>query len=183
MISIAQLHRALKVTGTSQDDYLAGLEAAAVSYLQRRLGWFIGEEEEVTEYIEGSGSARLWLNDEPAAAIDEVLERVAPGADPVTITASGSDGFLHRGKKLVRKNALAWVRGYEYEVTYTRGYQSLEDPSPTNTPPAEVQQMVEFLTAHWFERRQPVPRIGEVHTFPVPHHLESLIQAAKRGRV
>ncbi len=182
MIPIDDLRTHLKIRNTSHDTDLLALEASAVAYLQRRLGWFIGEEEQVTEYIEGSGHGRLWLADTPAAAIDEVFERVAPGADPVTITAADADGFLERGKCLVRKNGLAWGRGLEYEVPYTRGYGSLDDPSPpTNLPPDDVQRMVLFLVAHWWERRVPIVRAGEAGT--VPHHLESMIQAAKRGRV
>lgn len=182
MISAESLRAELKIKGTHHDTYLAELEERAVAYIQRRLGYFIGEEEAVTEYLEGSGTLRLWLTDIPALDIDEVIERVAPGADGATIVGADANGFLLRGSKLVRKNGLAWVRGYEYEVTYTRGYESLDAPSPTNLPPGDVQGLVTKCVAFWWERRVPVPRIGEQHAFPVPHHLDSGIIAARRQR-
>lgn len=175
MLTAEELREAFRATA-DDEAYLTALEANAVAYVQRRLGWYIGASEAVTEYLDGSGTERLWLSDTPSTGPTEAVQRTSPGAsDSSTITASATDGFLVRGRKLVRKNGLAWVRGYEYQLAYTRGYASGAEPD-------DVRMMVQTLTGHWFERRIPVPKIGEVHTFPVPHHLDSLIQAARRQR-
>lgn len=176
MIQLSALLEAARARESDQE-YLVTLEGQAVAYAQKRLGFYIGAEEEVTEYLEGTGTSRLWLPDNVATAPTSVIERTSPGAaSSTTITESASDGFVVRGRKLIRKARLAWHLGYEYEVAYTRGYAEGEEPEV-------VRSIVTDLVLHWFERRIPMPKIGEVHTFPVPHHLDSKIQAARRQRV
>lgn len=162
---------------SSEDAYLTALELSAVAYVEKQTGRFFGVAAATTEYIVGSGGVNLWLKEEPAASPTPVVkERVVPGGTATTITAADASGYLIRGMKLVRKAGLGWARGYEYEVAYTRGYAS-------GAEPADIRHLVTIVVAHWYERRIPVPKVGETFTFPVPQHAESIIQAWRRNPV
>lgn len=179
MIGITELRAICRVTGTTHDQRLAALEIAAVDHLQRETGRFFGPTESVTEWITGDGTDTLWLRDHANEAIATVDERSAPGGTATTITAGNDDGYLQRTDdltKLVRRNGLAWTLGYEYEVTYERGYDSGEEPK-------SARQIVEQLVAWWFERRVPAPRPGESAGAFVPHHVSRLLDGLRRLHV
>lgn len=175
MISVDDLKLALRVTHTAEDDYITALEAAAVGYIERFTGRTFSAEVEVTEYLWGRGTDTLVLRETPGGTLT-VVERATPGATGTTIAAGDEDGYLVRGRKLVRKNGHAWYRGYEYAATYTQGYAAGSEPD-------DIQNLVKQIVAHWYERRIPMPTVGEVFTFPVPHHVDAVLWTWRRQRV
>lgn len=151
MISVASLKAHLRVTHTADDVYIAELEEAAVGFVERWTGDFYGPEEEVTEIVPGTGLRALWLAQAPAGSpvVVTIDETSYPGATATAIADVDDDGFEVRSRKLVRKGGGGWVRGYEYEVTYTRGYAEGAQPEP-------VRHAVKMLVAHWYHSRTPV---------------------------
>lgn len=172
MISLADLKLAIRAkTGSAEDDYLTALEAAAVAYLERETHRYFGAAANATEWHRGMGTSTLFLREAPSAIPTTVTERVDPGdQDPTTVTASASDGYTLRGRRLIRKDGV-WVRGYEYEVTYARGYAS-------GAEPADVRQAVTQLVALAYEQRLPLV-VGTV-AFPVPHSVQRVIDTWRR---
>lgn len=175
MIDLPALKGALNIPEgyTEHDDYLTALEAAAVSYVQRRTGWYWGPSEDVTAHLRGMGSPDLWLPDH-ASAVSKVVEWSPYGIDQ-TLDASAytlrlEPGSTH-GLRLVRLDDI-WYPGAEYAVTYTRGYAEGEEPG-------DIRQAVIGLVALWFEARLPVA-LGTVAP-PVPDHVAAILAARRKG--
>lgn len=157
MISLRDLKKQCEVEETehAHDVYLVDLGDRALAHVNRKTRRNFGPIAQVTETLQGTGGSRLWLTEaaiEPDATTEalpiSVIERAGPGDEETTITAAGDDGYVLRnnGLALVRKGG-CWSSLCEYEVTYWRGAVSL---------PADVEQAVLFLVAHWFELRIPV---------------------------
>lgn len=156
MISIPELKAALRLTTDADNGYLADLEAAAVDVVQNETNRYFGPVGPATEYLEGGGTRDLFLSEPPASLPATVSERAYPAGTATTITAADSDGYVLRGTmKLVRKAGLVWTFGYEYEVTYSRGYADSSEP-------ADIRQAVTQLVSHWYEHRLPVGKVGDV---------------------
>lgn len=173
MIAVADLLTHVRAR-SSESDYLTALELAAVAHVERGTGRYYGSVAATTEYIEGNGTRDLWLAEAPAASPAPVVtEAVYPGATTTTIDPDGAAGYLVRGLRLVRKNGLVWSLGYEYAATYTRGYAP-------GSEPADIRHCVKMIVAHWYERRIPMPKVGENLAFPVPLHAQSIINANRR---
>lgn len=177
MIDLPALKAALNIPEgyTEHDDHLTALEAAAVSYVQRRTGWYWGPSEEVTVHLRGMGSPDLWLPDH-ASAVSKVVEWSPYGIDQ-TLDASAytlrlEPGSTH-GLRLVRLDDI-WYPDAEYAVTYTRGYTEGEEPG-------DIRQAVLGLVALWFEQRLPVA-LGMVAP-PVPDHVAAILTARRKGLV
>jgi hypothetical protein len=178
MISITQLREAarLRSSNESQDAYLKALEKAAVDLLHARSGRYYGPVQTgYKEYPTGDGSRELITEETPGGTLT-VVEHLTPGDTGTTITAGDDTGFLVRGRKLVRKGGEVWRWGYEYELTYDRGYTAGQEPP-------RARQFVTGLVLFWYERRVPLPKVGEVFTFPVPLHLESMLSSLSRLHV
>lgn len=180
MIEIAELRRAARVSGTSRDAQLVDYERAAVAHVEQETGRYFGDEEGVTETIPGTGTVDLWLPEKCKEIPATVSEHATPGDTPTTVTASASDGYVLRGdatlSKLTRKGGSVWSPWREYAVTYTRGYETGEEPS-------DIRQAVKGLVVYWDARRIPLPRVGETHTFPIPHHVEKIVANWRRLHV
>lgn len=179
MISIEELRLACRITGSSRDGELLEIEQEAVAYVQKTTGRFFGDSESVTEYIEGDDRQSLWLAEVPATVPTTVIEHTWPGDTGTTITQTASDGYILRGARtarLIRKAGLAWSRGLEYEVTYTRGFATGEEP-------ADIRRAVKQLVVWWFERRIPMTRAGEMALGELPHHLVQTIRNWQRIHV
>ncbi|GMV06723.1 MAG: hypothetical protein AMXMBFR53_29980 [Gemmatimonadota bacterium] len=174
MIALADLKLDLRLTGTADDAYVTNLEASAVAYIQKRTNRYFGAEAATTEYVTGDGTTKLWLSEAPTTLPSTLLERAYPGStSSTTVTASASDGYTQRGMCLVRKGYL-WTRGYEYEVTYTRGYAAGSEPE-------DIQRAVRGLVVHWFEQRLPLGDVGvNASANIVPHHVDAIIRAWTR---
>ncbi|MFW6331481.1 MAG: hypothetical protein ACOC3J_07135 [Gemmatimonadota bacterium] len=182
MISVADLKTALNIPSatTDHDGYLADLEEAAVAYVQRATGWYIGEEAEATLIVEGGGGGVLWLP-EKVSAVSAVSSQPYEGGDQTAIAEADDDGWALRlppgethGMRLVRKGGHGWTRGVEYVVTATIGYAA-------GTGPGMDREDVRALVSHWFENRLPA-EIGTV-VGKVPLHVAERIAARRRVRV
>lgn len=178
MISKARLRSAARIRAGSvaQDGYLKDLELAAVAFLGSASGRYYGPPD--PGYVQnsmGHGSRELILEEPPNDA-PTVVEHQLPGDAGAAIVAGDSDGYLVRGRTLVRKAGLVWTAGYEYAVTFSRGYASGQEP-------AVARQFVTGLVVYWFERRTPMPKAGETHTFDLPFHLQSKLGTLSRHLV
>lgn len=181
MIALSLLKTAMRASDTTDEDaYLLELEAAAVAHIQNMTGRYYGAAAAVTQQVIGGGHERLWLA-EPAATLPvSVKERSGAGADEITITAANSDGyeFRHGSMALVRK-AGVWGQGYEYEVTYTRGYaQTGNGAEASIAAPPEVREAVMILATWWYEQRIPAA-LGTVAP-EVENHLRSILRQKRR---
>lgn len=177
MIGLAALKAALQIPEgyTEHDEYLAGLERAAIAYVQRKTGWYWGSAEDVTVHLRGMGSPDLWLPDH-ASDVGEVVQWSPYGVDQ-TIDASEyalrlEPGSTH-GIRLVRRSGI-WHPGVEYAVTYTRGYAEGAEPE-------DIRQAVTALVALWYEQRLPVS-LG-MAAAPVPDHVAAILAAHRRVMV
>ncbi len=115
---------------------LTALEERAVDIVLEETERHFDVATALTEYLIGDGIRTLRLN-ENAATITSVSERLNVGDSWTAITEGDSDGFEIRapktsspsGKaKLLRKDGLAWLSGYEYRVTYSFGYTAGDEP-------------------------------------------------------
>lgn len=191
MVPLDALKRALNIPqGTTEhDDLLTDMEAAAVEYVQRRTGWYIGPSAEVTMVVEGGGGGVLWLP-EKVSAVSAVASQPYEGGDQTAITEAADDGWALRlppgethGMRLVRKGGHGWTRGLEYVVTGTMGYAETQvDPGPNDVAaPADDRADVTALVSHWFENRLPVA-VGTVAP-PITNHVDARLNARRRRRV
>ena len=181
MIPLPDLKLAAKVEHDADDSYLVNLEAAAVAYVQRKTGWYWGEEAEAVMTVEGGGGGVLWLP-EKVTAVTSVVSQPYEGGDQTTITAGADDGYALRlapgethGMRLIRKGGVGWAREYEYVVTGTIGY---DEAVPV---PDDIRQAVSSLAVLWYEQRLPVA-LGSVAP-PVPNHVAAILEARRRRRV
>lgn len=150
MISVASLKKHLRIEHITTDDaYLADLEAAAVAFVERETGRYFGSVGARTEYVTGLGTDTMWLRESPilstpiVAGDMTVLERADPG-DPGTAIVVATD-FVVRGSRLVRIDDV-WTRGYEYQVTYNAG-------NAAGAVGEEIQNAVRSLVALWYTHR------------------------------
>src|SRR5690606_9493970 len=178
VIDLTDLKAALNVPDgfTAHDDYLTALERAAVGYVQRKTGWYWGPEQEVEVVLSGSGTRDLWLPDH-ASAVSRVVEWSVYGVDielPAESYALRLEPGSTHGLRLSRRDGGLWLLGYEYAVTYTRGYAAGEEP-------ADIRQAVTGLVAHWFEHRLPVA--SDLAAQPAPDHVAAIIAAHRKGQV
>lgn len=154
MIPVAELKTHLRVTHTTDDEYIEGLERAAVSLVEEYEGAFYGERDDVTRYLPGTGTTDLWLPETPNTVVT-VHEASYPGDEATEVIAADDDGFLVRGSRLVRKGGYTWPRGYEYTVVYNRGFtEGLE--------PERVHQAVRLMVARWYSNRTGLTEAGRL---------------------
>lgn len=139
MIAIGDLETFLGISAGTDLALVLDIEAAAVEFVENFTHRFFGstasdEGSDYSEVVEGQGHDELWLSEAPATLPPSVLQQPWPGATQVTITASDSDGYVQRGPRLVRKGGFVWRLGYEYVVTYDRGYVQTAAASADVTP-------------------------------------------------
>lgn len=192
MIELAALKAALNIpTGDARfDGLLTEYEAAAVAYVQRRTGWYIGPKIEGAEFVvEGGGGGVLWLP-EKASAVTAVKERAYEGGTETAIATGETNGWALRlppgethGMRLVRKGGYGWTRGLEYVITATIGYAETVVATGPNTvaAPDDDRADVTALVSHWFENRLPVA-VGTVAP-PITNHVSARLESRRRRRV
>jgi hypothetical protein len=178
MINLPELksHLRIAASNTNDDAYLTQLEKAAVDFVEKRTGRYWGEvsTDNITEIVYGTGTPHLWMADPPTTIPTSITEQAYPGATQTTITNTDTDGYVLRGTRLVRKGGGVWTQGYEYDVTYTRGY------TPGSEPDA-IRHAVRMLVAHWYEHRTPLTEANM--STPVPLAIESLMFAHSRLKI
>jgi hypothetical protein len=123
-VTLAELKNVLGISqgDASRDSEIQRALDAAILLAESETGHYFGDVALTTEIIKGQDSATLWLKQIPTSPILSVNWYTGPGADAVVINAADSNGYLERGKQLVRKLGSVWAYGHEYEVTYERGY-------------------------------------------------------------
>jgi hypothetical protein len=147
MIPLSELKAYLGIEATDQasDVALFEMEKNAVAFVETHTHRYFGPPAAFEEIIVGDGTRKLWLAEPPlpdaeaeyGTRVGTVEERSVPGADPVLleertdfeVRTPGHEGIL------VRWGGNVWTRGYEYTVTYWRGY-------PYGTEPGDIRQVV-----------------------------------------
>jgi hypothetical protein len=182
MISLSLLKDALNIerANGTHDAYLVELEGAAVAYVQRRTGWYLGEPDTVNLIVEGGGGGSLWLP-ERVSAVSAVSSQPYEGGPKTVITSEADDGWTLRlppgathGRRLIRTGGHGWTRGLEYVVTAEIGY----DPG---MEPEEDRNDVKALVVHWFENRIPV--VTSTVAVEVPLHVAERLRSRQRVRI
>lgn len=183
MVELTALKAALNIpTGTTtHDGYLLALEEAAVEYVQRATGRFLGATDDAAEFVlEGTGDAVLWLP-ERASAVTAVVSRSYLGGEETAIATDDDDGWALRipagethGSRLIRKGGHVWSRFTEYVVTATIGYDA-------GAEPAEDRGDVTALVSHWFENR--LPAVTGTVAQNVPLHVAERLASRRKLRV
>jgi hypothetical protein len=130
VISLTDAKRQLRLEPEQdqEDALILDMIDAATRYVERRIGWRLGEPEEVILYLCGDGSRGLYLPQPVESA-----------------TVEGVEDFDIRGHTLVRADG--WQAGEEYEVTVTLGFAVDEGPP-------DLRQAVRLIVAGWFEHRE-----------------------------
>jgi hypothetical protein len=151
MLRIEELQMMIPGLDEEKLEVVAELERAAVAYVETQTRRYFGPLISHTEVVRGNGSSSLYLahygvdsapDDEYDLVVAVVDERQYPGNDPNTV----EDYELRAldGETVLMRHAGApWIRGYEYTVTYTRGYVAGEEP-------ADIRQVViNLVKAAW----------------------------------
>lgn len=137
MILIEDLQALIPDAAETDLDVLREMERAAVAFVETQTGRYFGPRIEHEEIVIGKGTNRLWLLDIAADAdltdpyFDAqivVEERQYAGGDATLVT--DYDTRVVRGEAyLVRHAGCFWTKGYEYVVTYMKGYEQGEEPA------------------------------------------------------
>jgi len=135
----------LEADDTSEDTTLTAMMAGALAFVETQTRRYFGPITEDFEILDGHGGRNLWLAEPPVEPpVDEyapmtlpplviVDERTQPGADPITLDASSYDVRTRNHEGWLTRFGSVWRRGYEYTVTYYRGYDEL---------PADIRELV-----------------------------------------
>jgi hypothetical protein len=103
----------------------------------------------VTEALDGTGKARLWLSRRPVSSVGTVTVNggTVDNTSGDAWTLNGSRGELVRGAGYVDpRHAMSWPRGYgNVSVTYVGGYATIPGPVKQATV-AMVKHMAEAAT-------------------------------------
>jgi hypothetical protein len=152
MIEVSELKEWLEIadSDSAYDGLLLSLEERAVAFVEAQTDRYFRAPVDVTEFHTGRGWPILTLSAIANVAPTTVTERPYPGGTDTVITASADDGFVVRPgtrmTRLIRKNGLAWIDCYEYEITFKRGYT-------TGQEPGDIRQLVIDLVSLKFGLR------------------------------
>lgn len=164
MISTAALKLALVIdaTDTSQDTYLARLEAAAVAFVERATGHYFGPPAPRVEYADAVGQREIWLRDTPSPQTVVTVEIDGAAVDPASFTL--------RGRRL--RHATRWgspAYPADARISYTAGFAP-------DAGPADIEQAVVEIVAAAYENRAP----GKDSDMSVPERTAALLRSARR---
>jgi len=112
--------------------------ARAVAWVQTQTHRYFGTPIDTPEYYRGLGLYELYLNEHftEGDSDDEVtvLERLTPSLSIAAVT--GFDVRDHgTATVLIRTDGAVWGQGYDYTVTYRRGYD-------VDCGPADIEQLL-----------------------------------------
>jgi hypothetical protein len=137
MLRIEELQQLIGGLSDEKLEVVAALEKAAVAYVETQTRRYFGPLVAHTEVVRGNGTSALYLSHwaQDALPLDNydligltVAERQYPGNDPGSIDDYDLRA-LDGETVLLRHGGGSWLRGYEYTVTYTRGYLEGEEPA------------------------------------------------------
>lgn len=144
MISVQKVLASVPGSAELTDPVLLALIAGSVAFVQTQTRRYFGERAVVQEYLDGNNSYHLRLSelahtedsDDPTIT---VIERCTPSTavGPVTefeLRDSENTTFL------VRTDGAVWGSGYEYVVTYLRGFA-------VDQGPKDIEQLLLDLVA------------------------------------
>lgn len=131
-------------TDPDRDTVLAGFEAAAVAFVEGETGRHFGAAAAFTEYLDGSGSVELRLNEKPTS-LTSVHERLDAADAWTEILTASTNGWELQGLAVLRKGG-CWERGTSYRVIYSFGYAA-------GSEPAEIRMLViDLVKMRWRQR-------------------------------
>lgn len=159
MIGITELERFLGISAGTDTVLLCEIEAEAVQWLESETHRYLEAAASDTKILPGNGKPDLYLL-EPITSVTSVLRQLYPGATQETITEGDADGFEVRDMHLTRKGGFVWNRGYEYLVTYVRGYTETSPAQADITPadiaaPDDIRRAVKGIVAFWYNAGEP----------------------------
>ena len=88
MIALTDLKAWLDITVDTYDDMLTALEERAVDFVERQLQWYFGPPRETTEYMDGTGTPRMFLRQPPDDGAVVLAYRSGVGADGLLTTTA-----------------------------------------------------------------------------------------------
>ena len=158
MIALSDLESQMGLDAGEDIERLIALEKAAVAFVQTTTHQYFGPEEATTVYLKGDGTRHLWLPDLPLVDAGgswdavEVTEREYPGATDTDLVEDDdfTTRITGRAAYLARLGGYLWINGYEYEVTYSRGYPTNAEPTDIAAPD-DIRQLVIDLVAYRYQ--------------------------------
>ena len=142
MIPLDDLKVWLGVKVDTYDDLLTALEARTVAYVERQLQWYFGEPRETTEYMNGTGTPRMFLRQPPDDGVVVLSYRSGVSTDWAVVDTEDYE-ITRRG--LYSVYASVWYRGLRnYRAVYLEGFSS---------PPGDIEQVVYSLVGALWNRR------------------------------
>lgn len=134
MISDSKLRLALDLDPKEPTlGLLEDIRDRALAFIETQTGRYFGPPQTVTEWVTGGGGRYLQLSDR--ASVVTLTERAYPGATGASLVevVDGAGHWVTRENAnttfLIRSgDGSQWAAGYEYEVTYQRGYEVDQGP-------------------------------------------------------
>lgn len=136
MISLDRLITIIGVTDQADVPLIEDMRDAAIAFIESQTNRYFGPVTSHTEWLRGNGTRSLWLSASPILEDPltiTVTEYTHAGATGSVVVEDGSTGFSIRNHgtetELVRLGGGGvWTNGYDYAVTYSRGYADDQGP-------------------------------------------------------
>jgi len=142
MIALTDLKAWLGITVDTYDDMLTALEGRAVDFVERQLQWYFGQPRETTEYLDGTGTPRMFLRQPPDDGVVVLAYRSGVGA---AWTVAEEEDYEITGRGLYSAFASVWYKGLRnYRAVYLEGFSD---------PPGDIEQVVYSLVGAIWNRR------------------------------
>jgi hypothetical protein len=159
---------------TEVDPLLQELERDAVDYVQTRTkAWFGDDGTTIVELKNGTGTAQVLLDNDPASITSVEIRGKLSDARPydsgteVWVTVNSGDYFT-QGNRLIYYRG-AWPIGEaNMRVTYLAGYE------PGQEPPI-IRKAVIDLVGHWYLHRPMVRATDETEETSIPESVNLLL--------
>lgn len=163
MISLEYAKAHLRVEIDEDDDLISSMISAATAYVQRRIGWYLGEQKEIAKRAVGMGTHTLWLPQPPTD-------------DSVTVDGEYQGPWIVDGARILRTDGMGWVPAQLYEVEYQAGYAPDEGPE-------DLRQAVAMIVASWYEHREGYAAERGLAVEVIPDGVSALLARYERWRV
>ena len=143
MIPLDDLKGWLGIRVDTYDDLLTAMEERAVEFIQNQLHWYFGQPRETTEYVNGTGTPRMFLRQPPDDGVVVLSSRSGVAA---TWEVVDSEDYEITGRGLYSAFESVWYRGLRnYRAVYLEGFSD---------PPGDIAQMVYSVCGALWNRRE-----------------------------